>query len=205
MQLFYILLIVQHLSIFILVTDQLDAQNLFCNKFISSLYMFRAPCANRQEVKIVLYCLWYHHTYRCDDTRDCIIQFLPSWRLAHGARNMYRLEINLLENKFCASSWSVTKIIMQLCYSDYHSKYLQPSQCTIMRISKGNCEGLVFARAGKKAQKLFVSPDNRTVSWKSVLKHQNSRREITFVIRCMLIQHFLLTVAHILHPEFWLT
>ena len=24
--------------------------------------MFRAPCAHRQEVKIVLYCLWYHHT-----------------------------------------------------------------------------------------------------------------------------------------------
>ena len=25
--------------------------------------MFRAPCAHRQEVKIVLYSLWYHHTY----------------------------------------------------------------------------------------------------------------------------------------------
>ena len=24
-----------------------------------------------------LYHLWYHHTYRCDDTRDCIIQFYP--------------------------------------------------------------------------------------------------------------------------------
>jgi len=26
--------------------------------------MFQAPCAHRQEVKIVLYSLWYHHTYR---------------------------------------------------------------------------------------------------------------------------------------------
>ena len=26
--------------------------------------MFRAPCVHRQEVKIVLYSLWYHHTYR---------------------------------------------------------------------------------------------------------------------------------------------
>jgi hypothetical protein len=43
--------------------NQLDAQNLFYNKFISCLYMFRAPCAHRQEVKIVLYSLWYHHTY----------------------------------------------------------------------------------------------------------------------------------------------
>ena len=70
---------------------------LFYNKFISCLYMFRAPCAHRQEVKIILCSLWYHHTwpsdaqvergpvlsqpvhrtatYRCDDTRGCIIQF----------------------------------------------------------------------------------------------------------------------------------
>ena len=60
---FYVLLTV-HLSIFILVTNQLDAQNLSYNKFISCFYMFRAPCAHRQEVKIVLYSLWYHHTYR---------------------------------------------------------------------------------------------------------------------------------------------
>ena len=63
-------------DIFVLVINQPDAQNLFCNKFISCLYMFRAPCAHRQEVKIVLYSLWYYHT------------ILPSWRRAHGARNM---------------------------------------------------------------------------------------------------------------------
>jgi len=53
---------------FILVINQLDAQNLFYITFISCLYMFRAPCARRQEVKIVLYSLRYHHTYRCDDS-----------------------------------------------------------------------------------------------------------------------------------------
>jgi len=26
--------------------------------------MFRAPCAHRQEGKIVLYSIWYRHTYR---------------------------------------------------------------------------------------------------------------------------------------------
>jgi len=50
---------------FILVINQIDAQNLFYNKFISCLYMFWASCAHCQEVKIVLYSLWYHHTYRC--------------------------------------------------------------------------------------------------------------------------------------------
>ena len=64
--------------------------------------MFRALCAHHQEVKIVLYSIWYHHTYRWpsgaqvenallepvrsqpvhgtatyrrDDTRCCIVQF----------------------------------------------------------------------------------------------------------------------------------
>jgi len=36
-----------------------------------------STCAQHQEIKIVLYSLWYHHTYRCDDTRGCIIQFWP--------------------------------------------------------------------------------------------------------------------------------
>jgi len=66
-------------------------------KFIIRLYMFRALCAHHQEVKIVLYSIWYHHTcrwpsraqverghsqpvhetatYRCDDTGCCILQF----------------------------------------------------------------------------------------------------------------------------------
>jgi len=57
-------LLTVHLSIFILVVNQLDAQNVFYNKFISCLYMFRAPYAHRQEVKIVLYSLWYRQTYR---------------------------------------------------------------------------------------------------------------------------------------------
>ena len=58
------ILLTLHLSIFILVINQIEAQNLFYSKFISCLYMFRATCAHRQEVKIVLYSLWYHHTYR---------------------------------------------------------------------------------------------------------------------------------------------
>jgi len=38
---------------------------LFYNKFIMRLYMFRALCAHHQEVKIVLYSIWCHHTCRC--------------------------------------------------------------------------------------------------------------------------------------------
>ena len=74
---------------------------LFYNKF-KCLYMFRALCAYHQEVKIVLYSIWYRHTcrwpsgaqverrdepffpqpihrtatYMCDDTRYRIINLL---------------------------------------------------------------------------------------------------------------------------------
>jgi len=34
---------------------------LFYNRFIIFLYMFLALCAHHQEVKIVLYSIWYRH------------------------------------------------------------------------------------------------------------------------------------------------
>jgi hypothetical protein len=74
--LFYVLLTV-HLSIFISVFNQLDAQTLFHNKFYFMPVHVSSLCAHHQEFKIALHSLWYHHTYRCDDTRGCVIQFWP--------------------------------------------------------------------------------------------------------------------------------
>jgi len=42
-----------------------------------------STCAHHQEVKIALHSLWCHHTYRCYDTRSCVMQFLTSWWWAH--------------------------------------------------------------------------------------------------------------------------
>jgi len=42
----------------------------FYNKFILCLYMFRALCAHHQEVKIVLYSIWYHHTLQVAETDE---------------------------------------------------------------------------------------------------------------------------------------
>jgi len=42
---YFDVLLTVNFSIFILVINQLDAQNLFFSKFISCLYVFRAPCA----------------------------------------------------------------------------------------------------------------------------------------------------------------
>ena len=60
----YVLLTV-HLSIFILVINKLDAQNLFYNKFISCLYQSSLNMGTGRPPT------------ECDDTRGCIIQFWP--------------------------------------------------------------------------------------------------------------------------------
>jgi len=51
-------LLTVHLTIFILVNNQLDAQNLFYNKFISYPYMFRAPCAHHKIFDLLTMSTW---------------------------------------------------------------------------------------------------------------------------------------------------
>ena len=60
--------------------NQLDALNFIMSLFHAST-CFEHCCAHRQEAKIVLYDLWYHHTYRWPSgaqvERGCIVQFWP--------------------------------------------------------------------------------------------------------------------------------
>jgi len=48
---------------------------LFYNKFVVCLYMFRALCAHHQDVKIVLYSIWFHHTETSERSEIIKIQF----------------------------------------------------------------------------------------------------------------------------------
>jgi len=50
---------------------------LFYNKFIKFLCMFRALCALHQEVKIVLYSIWYHHICRWPSGAQVERRLLP--------------------------------------------------------------------------------------------------------------------------------
>ena len=61
---------------------------LFYNKFIIRLYMFRALFAHRQEVKIVLHRIWYHHTETREWSKITKIQ-LYKYRVAQ--KNIYTL------------------------------------------------------------------------------------------------------------------
>ena len=62
---FFDVLLTVHLSIFISVFNQLDAQFLFYSKFYFMPLHVSSICAHHQEAKIVSHSLWYHHTYRC--------------------------------------------------------------------------------------------------------------------------------------------
>jgi len=59
---FFDVLLTVHLSIFILVINQFDAQN-----FCFTISLFHASTCFEHHVLII--------TYRCDDTRCCVIQF----------------------------------------------------------------------------------------------------------------------------------
>ena len=67
----------QYFEFLISVFNQLDAQNLFHNKFYFMPVHISSTCSHHQEVKIALHTLWYHYTYRCNDTRGCVMQFWP--------------------------------------------------------------------------------------------------------------------------------
>jgi len=64
-------------------------------------------CAHHQEVKIVSYSLWYHHTYMCDDkTKILCIKLVNYWDKyteMHGQKNV-KIYINVFSLKFYTAS-----------------------------------------------------------------------------------------------------
>ena len=72
---FFDVLLTVHLSIFISVFNQLDAQNLFHNKFYFMPLHVSSTCAHHQEVKIALHSLWYHHSETSEWSKITKIQF----------------------------------------------------------------------------------------------------------------------------------
>jgi len=111
---------------FISVFNQLDAQNLFHNKFHFMPLHVSSKCSHHQEVKIVLYSIWYHHTYRWQSrARDDHLQvwwyhrlcnaILTSWWWENVLETCRGMKWNLLWNKFCASSWLNTEINILRC------------------------------------------------------------------------------------------
>jgi len=103
-----------------------------------------STCAHHQEVKIVLYSLWYHHTYRwscraqvervlsepahdtatyrCDDTRGCVMQFWPPDDEHMCSKHIQAWNKLTVKQNFCASSWLITEINILRCMVSKTSK-----------------------------------------------------------------------------------
>ena len=71
-------------------------------------------CVHHQ-VKIVLHSLWYHHTYRCDDTRGCVMQFWPPDDELMCSKHVEAWNKLIVKQIFCASSWLITEINILRC------------------------------------------------------------------------------------------
>jgi len=89
-----------------------------------------STCAHHQEVKIALNSLSYHHTYRwpscaqvervqpvhktatyrCDDTRGCLMQFWPPDDEHMCSKHIEAWNKLIVKQKCCASSWLITEI-----------------------------------------------------------------------------------------------
>ena len=66
-----------------------------------------SACAHRQEVKIVLYSLWYHHTETNEWYSICIVQL---WLPDDEHMCSKHVEAwNKLIKKFSASSWLILR------------------------------------------------------------------------------------------------
>jgi len=130
---FFVLLTV-HLSIFISVINQLDAQN-FC--FTISLFhastCFEHMCSSPRgqncntqplvssHLQVAVSCTGWERTllslpmhetatYRCDDTRVCVMQFWPPDDEHMCSKNVEAWNKLIVKQKFCASSWLITEI-----------------------------------------------------------------------------------------------
>jgi len=74
-----------------------------------------STCAHQQEVKIALRSLVHQTaTYRCDDTRGYVMQFWPPDDEHMCLKHVEAWNILILKQKFCASSWFITEINIQL-------------------------------------------------------------------------------------------
>jgi len=67
-------------------------------------------------------CSKHVHTYRCDDTRGCVMQFWPSDDEHMCSKHVEAWNKLIVKQKFCASSWLITEINILRCTVSKTSK-----------------------------------------------------------------------------------
>ena len=112
-----------HLSIFISVINQLDAQN-FCftiSFFLASTCFEHMRSSSGGQNCITQLSQPVHETatYRCDDTRGCLMQFWPPDDEHMCSKHVEAWNKLIVKQKVCASSWLITEInIVQVILED---------------------------------------------------------------------------------------
>jgi len=89
---------------FISVFNQLDAQNLFHNKFYFVLLHVSSTCAHHQEVKIALHSLWYHHTETSERSKINEIQFYKYEEIEVGVHLWWVMNWCVMSTKECVTT-----------------------------------------------------------------------------------------------------
>jgi len=107
-------------TFFVSVFYQLDAQNLFHNKFyFMSLHVSSTMCSSSGGQNCITQPLvsshLYNHTYRCDDTRGCVMQFWPPDDKHMCSKHVEAWNKLTVKQTFCASSWLITEINILRC------------------------------------------------------------------------------------------
>ena len=119
-----------------------------------------STCAHHQEVKIALHSLWYHHTYRCDDTRGCVMQFWLPDNEHMCSKHVKAWNKLIVKQKCCASSWLITEINML--------------RCTVSKTSKKKLIGVELATYNKKDWQ----STNNNIKKNNVIRNFNSKKEL---------------------------
>ena len=68
-------------------------------------------------------------TYRCDDTRGCVMQFWPPDDEHMCTKHVEAWNKRILKQKFCASSWLITEINILRCAVSKMSKFRTLLHC----------------------------------------------------------------------------
>ena len=113
-------LLTVHLSIFISVINQLDAQKFcFTISFFHASKCFEHMCSSSGGQS----CIWYHHTCRYDDTRGCVMQFWPPDDEHMWSKHVEAWNTLIVKQTFCAWSWLFTEINILRCTVCKTSKF----------------------------------------------------------------------------------
>ena len=104
-------------------------------------------------------------TYRCDDTRGCVMQFWPSDDEHMCLKHVEAWNKLIVKQKFCASSWLITETNIL--------------RCTVSKTSKSKCVCYLFWNSIKKQKQntfdLQLLYQNQRIMQIHNSEHHNSK------------------------------